>query len=185
MAGGPAAGGPIQAVALVGPRAAGKSAVGRALARELGWEFVDADAALAAAAGAEHAGQVLQQRGEPAFRALEEQVTAPLLERSGAVVALGGGAVLSAVLRRALQRPALLVALLLAEPAVLAARIGRSKTARPPLTDLPLEREVDLLLAQRLPHYRAVADLELDSGRGTPASLARQLAARVRGGAGG
>lgn len=169
----------VATVALVGPRAAGKSTVGAALARELGWQFVDADERLAARAGMP-AGDYLRQRGEAAFRRLEQDVSAPLLLLPATVVALGGGAVLSETLRARLLRPAVLTALLLADPTVLARRIAAAATARPPLSDLPPEREVRALLAERLSRYRSVAQVEFDTDAASADEIALALAARVR-----
>lgn len=171
----------ITAVALLGPRAVGKTTVGRALAARLGFAFVDADERLAAATGMA-AGEFLQRHGEAAFRAREEQVTVPLLAAERTVVALGGGAVLSAAIRAALARPGLLPVLLLADPAVLLARLEADPTPRPALTGLPAAAEVRALLTARLPLYRAAAPLELDGARPV-ADLVRELAAIVGGGA--
>jgi len=94
----------IQKVVLVGPRAAGKTTLGRALADRLGWGFRDTDDLLAAAAG-QPAEDYLQKAGEAAFRTIEEQVVgAALLSTDPEVLALGGGAVLSASVRKALRR---------------------------------------------------------------------------------
>ncbi|MHC4918783.1 MAG: shikimate kinase [Planctomycetota bacterium] len=85
----------IRKVVLVGPRAAGKTTVGRALADRLGWGFRDTDDLLAAAVG-QPAEDYLQNAGEAAFRTIEEQVVgAALLSTDPEVLALGGGAVLS------------------------------------------------------------------------------------------
>ena len=94
---------------LVGPRGAGKTTVGRLVARRLGRPFVDTDDEIGRAAG-RPAGRVLAEAGEPAFRALETRVVARALARRGAVIALGGGALeseatLARVRRRRLRRP--------------------------------------------------------------------------------
>src|SRR5262249_10026393 len=100
----------VRAVVLVGPRAAGKSTVGRLLAERLGFRFADGDDLLAVAAG-RPAGEYLAAAGEPAFRRLEAQVTvAALAAADAAVVALGGGAVTIDAVREALRRPELFVA---------------------------------------------------------------------------
>jgi shikimate kinase len=166
----------VRAVALVGPRAAGKSTVGRLLAARLGFSFVDGDDLLAAAAG-RPAGEHLAAVGEPAFRRLEAQVTVGLLEAAdAAVVALGGGAVTIDAVRQALRRPGLFVAFVHAPPAVLAARLRADAGRRPPLTGLPIEREVEALLALRLPLYAEVAHARFDSAATSPAEVAAAIA---------
>ena len=78
-------------IVLVGMMGAGKSAVGRRLAKALGWPFKDADAAIEAAAGTSIA-NIFAEIGEPAFRVKERQVIARLLNGERMVLALGGGA---------------------------------------------------------------------------------------------
>ena len=165
----------VRAVALVGPRAAGKSTVGRLLAARLGFRFVDGDELLAAAAG-RPAGEHLAAVGEPAFRRLEEQVTVAALLADAAVVALGGGAVTIDGVRAALRRPELFVVFVHAPAAVLAARLRADAAGRPPLTAMPLEREVEALLALRLPLYEEVAHARFDSAFTSPAGLAAAIA---------
>jgi shikimate kinase len=166
----------VRAVALVGPRAAGKSTVGRLLAQRLGFRFADGDELLAAAAG-RPAGEHLAAVGEPAFRRLEAQVTiAALAAADAAVVALGGGAVTIDAVRKALRRPGLFVAFVHATPAVLAARLRADAGRRPPLTAMPVEREVEVLLALRLPLYTEVAHARFDSAVTSPDELAAAIA---------
>lgn len=86
---------------LVGPMGAGKSTVGRPLARRLGWTFVDLDAEVEQRAQAPVA-RIFERDGEPAFRLLERELLATWLDASACVVATGGGAVLDVDSRRRL-----------------------------------------------------------------------------------
>jgi shikimate kinase len=95
------AGGLPARVALIGLMGSGKSSVGRRLARLLGYEFVDADAELARAAGCSVA-RIFAERGEAEFRRREAALLAGLSRRRRIVVAAGGGAVLRAACRRLL-----------------------------------------------------------------------------------
>jgi shikimate kinase len=170
-----------RAVVLVGPRGAGKSTVAPLLAAELGFRAVDTDDLLAAAVG-RSAGDHLAAVGESAFRQTEQAiVVAELAAANDAVVALGGGAVLSAAVRAALQRDDLFVAFLNAAVPVLADRIRRGG-GRPSLTGRAADEEVGEVLALRLPLYREVADVEVDTGAvpaaATVATLARSLRMR-------
>lgn len=168
-----------RAVVLVGPRGAGKTTVGRALARALGWGFCDADEALAERVG-EPAGAFLQRAGEAAFRAVEAEVTTALLARADReVLALGGGAVTTPAIRRALADAGLHVVLLVAPAAVLGARLAASGILRPPLTGLAPDREIEALLAQRMPLYAAVADATVDTGARSVDEVAAALAAAL------
>lgn len=83
-------------VVLMGYRGAGKSTVGRRLAKELGREFVDTDDLIVSMAG-KAIGEIFAERGEAGFRDVEERAVAMALGAEvgrGRVVALGGGAVL-------------------------------------------------------------------------------------------
>jgi shikimate kinase len=83
-----------RAVFLVGFMGSGKSTVGPALARTLGWEFIDLDRKIEARAGCSVA-EIFRSQGEPQFRELEHLALRELLQKPegrGTVVALGGGA---------------------------------------------------------------------------------------------
>lgn len=172
------------AVVLVGFMGAGKSAVGRELAARLGLPFVDADAVIAAAAGPIPG--IFAARGERGFRELEaETVLRELaaLEDRAAVLALGGGAVLSGEVRDRLRGVALrrgaLVAWLRAPGDELWRRISADGG-----DERPLARDEDeflRLLAFREDLYREVATLIVETGGRDPGSVAEEIAAVVTG----
>ena len=148
---------------LVGAPGSGKSTVGALLAQRWGEPFADVDAVIEARAGKSVAA-IFADDGEPAFRALEETTTAELLDEPG-VLALGGGAVLSAATRSALAgRP---VVWLKVSVAHAAGRVGLNE-ARPLLLGNVRGRLVKLL-AERAPLYAAVATLTVDTD-GRPAA---------------
>ncbi|MGZ4386720.1 MAG: bifunctional shikimate kinase/3-dehydroquinate synthase [Gaiellaceae bacterium] len=98
-------------VALIGFMGAGKTTLGQSLARALARPFVDLDAEIVREAGMSIE-DIFAERGEPAFRSLEERLALELLGRSGAtIVALGGGAVGSQAIRATLAARALTVLL--------------------------------------------------------------------------
>ena len=80
----------MSAIVLVGVPGAGKTTVGKLLAKELGLEFFDSDQVIEASAGKSVA-DIFTQDGEPSFRQIEHDVVIELLESSNAVIALGGG----------------------------------------------------------------------------------------------
>jgi shikimate kinase len=88
-------------IILVGAPGSGKSTVGALLAERLGVAFRDVDAVIVARTGRSIA-DIFTDDGEATFRVLEEQITTELLPLTG-VLALGGGAVLSATTRAALR----------------------------------------------------------------------------------
>ena len=138
-------------IVLVGAPGSGKSTVGTLLAAELGREFVDVDAVIEERAGKPIA-EIFVDDGEPAFRALEEATTLELLDRP-AVISLGGGAVLSAVVRQALAEHH--VVWLQVSAGAAADRVGLN-SARPLLLGNVRGRLIQLL-NQRTPLYAEVA----------------------------
>ena len=146
-------------VVLVGAPCSGKSTTGALLAERLGVPFADVDAEIEQRAGRSIAA-IFADDGEPAFRALEEQVTAELLQRPG-VLSLGGGAVLSATTRAALRGHRVIWLQVSAATAV--SRVGLNE-ARPLLLGNVRGRLIKLL-AERTPLYAEVATerVETDS----------------------
>ena len=82
---------PARTLVIIGMPGAGKSSVGRQLAKRLGLSFADSDKEVESAAGMKIE-QIFEQLGEPAFRQGERQVMARLLEGPPLVLATGGGA---------------------------------------------------------------------------------------------
>ncbi|MEA4943298.1 MAG: shikimate kinase [Propionicimonas sp.] len=88
-------------IVLIGFMGAGKTTVGRALADRLGLPFVDTDQIIEQAAGLTIA-EIFEGYGEPGFRELEARVVTDRLAGPDAVLALGGGAITTETVRRAL-----------------------------------------------------------------------------------
>ena len=154
-------------VAVIGPMGAGKSSVGRKLAKRLGLPFADTDQRIVARHGT--IAELFAERGEPEFRMLERQVVAEALGEGG-VVALGGGAVLDPATRADLARCH--VVLLTVDEAAVADRLASG--ARPLLVDgLDSWR---LIAAEREVVYRGVADLVVDTSRRPMAHVVEEIA---------
>ena len=94
--------GPHRNLVLIGFMGAGKTTTGMRLAERLGWRFFDADVEIESEA-TKPIGAIFRDDGEGTFRALEEQVIARLLDETNAVIAVGGGAVTSAITRERLR----------------------------------------------------------------------------------
>ena len=160
-----------RSIVLVGMMGAGKTVIGRRLAKTLGWPFKDADAAIELAAGTTIA-NIFAEIGEPAFRVKERQVIGRLLCGERAVVALGGGAFMDAE-TRALIRDKARSIWLRADLEVLAKRTARPGK-RPLLAEGDPRATLARLLEQRSPVY-ALADLVVDSGKGPIAAVVGQV----------
>ena len=160
------------AIALVGMPGCGKSTVGRHLARQLGWRFVDSDHEIERHIG----GSIrtfFEQQGEAAFRDLEQQTLAALTRLTGTVLATGGGAALREANRRALQAGCQVV-YLRSTPEELFRRL-RHDTQRPLLqVKDPLKRLRDLY-HERDPLYRDAADFVIETGRPSVPNLVNMI----------
>jgi len=137
-------------VALTGFMAAGKSVVGKRLARRLKRRFVDLDQAIEAKAGMAVAA-IFRRKGEKYFRALEKQLLREVLEKDGQVIATGGGAILDEDNLRLLKEKALIVCLT-AGPETLLTRLGVGKE-RPLLEGEDRRQRIEELLKLREESY--------------------------------
>lgn len=162
-------GGPV--AILIGPMAAGKTSVGRCLARRLGTTFLDLDEEIVARADAP-VPQIFAERGEDGFRALEAEVLAELLEVHPGVLALGGGAPLTPVSRARLRgRPVVLLEI----DERTARRRLRGGAGRPLLAGADPLAAWRRLWDQRAEAYRDLAVLRVDGGAGRTAAVASDI----------
>lgn len=152
-------------IILVGPMGAGKTTIGRQLARELGLPFVDSDVEIEARAGVAIP-TIFEYEGEAGFRRREQKVIAELVRLPGIVLATGGGAVLLLENRRALAEHGYVVYLACS----IDHQLERTQLdPHRPLLNTPNPRaRLAALMKHRGPLYREVADLVVDSG-GNPA----------------
>lgn len=145
-------------IVLVGLMGSGKTTIGKRIASALGVTFTDSDAEIERRTGSSVA-ELFADRGEPAFRALEADLIAELIESPEAgVIATGGGAVLDPATRARLVGAT--VIWLRATPAVLVHRIAVDGT-RPLLADDP-RAALQRLAEEREPLYREVADVRVE-----------------------
>jgi shikimate kinase len=156
---------------LTGFMATGKSVVAGALARQLGWRLLDCDEMLAARRGHSIA-EIFRERGEDHFRMLEREIIAeiagerPHCAQCGkprpAVVATGGGAIVDPVNFAVLSRAGIVICLV-AQPNVIARRIGPAAASRPMLTQggQPVDvRIAELLEARRAAYARVPVTID-------------------------
>ncbi|HEY1642407.1 MAG TPA: shikimate kinase [Streptosporangiaceae bacterium] len=165
-------------IVLVGFMGAGKSTVGRQLARTLGLPFTDADQAIEEQAG-QPIREIFATAGEEAFRDLEREVITGLLTApEDAVLALGGGAVETAAIRAALAGHQVVFLQISLDEAL--ARVGHD-TGRPLLGDPDLAG----LFARRQDRYAAVAAITVRVGADrTAAEVSGETIRRLRPGCG-
>ncbi|MEO6360255.1 MAG: shikimate kinase, partial [Sphingomicrobium sp.] len=147
-------------VALVGMMGAGKSTVGKRLARQLDLDFVDSDDAIGEACGLT-AGELFEKYGEADFRDGERRIIARLLDGGVKIIATGGGAFADERTRALLKERAVTV-WLDASIDVLAARTAGRDT-RPLLNNGNPRATLEQLMEKRRDFY-AQADIHVTSG---------------------
>jgi len=161
-----------RSVFLIGMMGAGKTTVGRLLAHALGFEFIDADRELEARNGV-LIRTIFSVEGEEGFRKREAALLDELSQRSGIVLATGGGAVLNADTRKRLKQRGLVVYLRASSDEI--HRRTRNDRSRPLLQTADPRARIDELLAQRQPLYEETAHLTVQSAVANPRRLVRRL----------
>lgn len=165
------------AAVLVGPPGAGKTTIGRKLARRLEVEFRDTDQLIEEREG-RTIPEIFAADGEPGFREIEELVVGAQLETFRGVLSLGGGAVLSALTRERL-RGHRVVHLTIG----VAEGVRRSRgSGRPLLAGGDPTARYQAQLTERAPLYRAVAWTTATTERRSSGKVVTDLVERLRSG---
>lgn len=159
-------------IVLIGMMGAGKTTLGRRLAKRLGMPFLDTDHEIEARAGVSIP-HIFEVEGEAGFRDRESKVVAEVMSRQGQVVTTGGGAPLRPDNQQALRHGHIIY--LSAEPRQLWARI-RKDTSRPLIAQSSNPRKtIEQLVQARDPIYRSLAHHVVQSGSAAPAVLIEQM----------
>lgn len=154
---------------------AGKTTIGRGLAKRLGWDFYDVDAEIERRCGAEIA-RIFEKEGEPGFRRRECFSMENLTHRDGIVLATGGGAVLNTDNRIALGRG---FCIYLHSPIDVQLQRTSRNNRRPLLQVADPRAKLQELFDERDPLYRQVADAVVDSVRDHPRVMVDKLVAAL------
>lgn len=164
---------------LIGPMGAGKTTIGRQLARRLNLDFFDSDREIEKAAGVDVA-TIFEFEGEAGFRKRECRAIRELTAKHGIVAATGGGAILAEENRRCLARSGTVIYLAASVDEQL--RRTRHDKKRPLLqTSEPRQALLDLA-EERNPLYQSIADIRVSTegrnARGVVQFLAKALQER-------
>jgi len=158
-------------IVLIGFMATGKTTIGKQVAAQLNYEFIDTDQLIEIQEGMDIP-EIFRRYGEPYFRHLESKVARQLAEVDHKVISTGGGFPLNPD-NLSVFRPDSLIVLLTAEPEVIFQRV-QGQTGRPLLNDPDPLGRIKKLLAEREAFYRK-ADVTVDTGAGTPEEVSRKI----------
>lgn len=166
----------VERVLLIGMMGAGKSTVGPALARRLGWAYCDSDEQVHLRTGMT-VPEIFGAEGEAAFRSEEAAALADALSLGEVVISVAGGAVLDPNNRK-LMRGAGLIVWLRAQVATLATRVGTG-AGRPLLGDDP-PAALSRLYTERRPVYQDLADVVVDVDARAVSDIVAEIAEHVQ-----
>lgn len=164
-------------VFLIGPMGAGKSTIGRLLAKELRYPFKDSDREIEARTGADIP-WIFDVEGEEGFREREEAMIAELVQEHGIILATGGGVVMREANRRALSAHGLVVYLRTSVDQQLQ-RTSKDRQ-RPLLLNADPEKVLRDLMARRDPLYSEIADVTIDTDQRGPKVVVNTILSRLQ-----
>jgi shikimate kinase len=160
---------------LVGLPGSGKSTIGRRLAKALGVGMLDTDAAIEEQTG-RRIPDIFAADGEKEFRRIEEGVIRSALAEHDGVLSLGGGAVTTAGVRAALAGHTIVYLEISAAEGI---RRTGGNTVRPLLAGPDRAEKFRALMAQRVPLYRQVATVRVNTNRRNPGAVVRHIVCRL------
>ncbi len=159
-------------IILIGPMGAGKTTIGRQIARVFGFDFFDSDREIEERTGASIP-LIFELEGEEGFRKREQDVIADLAGKSRIVLATGGGAVLKEQNRKVLESSGTIV-YLCASLDDLMERTSKDKN-RPLLQTENPRAKLQSILTERDPIYRQLADIILETNKMTVHMAVKKL----------
>ncbi len=165
-------------VALIGFMGTGKTAVGRALAKKLGKNFIELDPLIEQKAG-KTIPKIFKEDGEIAFRELEIAVTKEASGEKDSVIACGGGVVLNKINVDRLKEEALIIHLT-ASPKVILKRTLHDYEERPLLKVADPTQTIKELLSFRKPFYVRSADFTINTSRLSIDAIVEQIITKLK-----
>ncbi len=166
----------LPSIILVGPMGAGKTTIGKLLAKILQREFIDIDWYIEEVTGA-NIPWIFDMEGESGFRDRETKAVKELTQKSNLIIATGGGVVMREENRKILAESGLVV-YLNADVNVQLQRTRKSKN-RPLLQTENPEQVLRELYQVRNPLYKEIADIEVVSGRLYPKKMALEVISKI------
>ncbi len=160
---------------LIGLPGSGKSTIGRRLAKAVGTSMLDTDAVIEQRTGRTIA-DIFATDGEAGFRRIEEEVIREALENHDGILSLGGGAVTTPGVREALAGHTVVYLEISAAEGV---RRTSGSTVRPLLAGPDRAEKYRELMNDRIPLYRRVATIRVNTNRRNPGAVVRYIASRL------
>lgn len=165
---------PLAGIALIGLRGAGKSTLGRKLAKEIGWSFVELNKEIERENGLSVA-EIIALYGQEGFRRMEQTALGQLLARKEPIVLATGGGIVSEPLTFDLILSSFYTVWLKAEPEEHMARVRRQGDLRPMADDRSAMAELRTILLSREPLYARASAVVDTAGQTVDAAAARLL----------
>lgn len=163
-------------IILIGPPGAGKTSIGRSLAKAMNVDFADTDTLIEGDQG-KSVSHIFVEDGEPHFREVEERICREALREVNGVLSLGGGSVLTPSVAEAIAESGSEVIFLDVSLAVAAPRIGFNRD-RPLLLNNPRQQWQRLLDARR-PVYESLATIKLEVEDRSVNQVVKEILAKV------
>lgn len=160
---------------LIGLPGSGKSTIGRRLAKAMGLALLDTDAEIERRTG-RTISDIFAEDGEPGFRRIEEEVIREALCDHDGILSLGGGAVTTPGVREALAGHTVVYLEISAAEGV---RRTSGSTVRPLLAGPDRAEKYRELMGQRVPIYRSVATVRINTNRRNPGAVVRYIVGRL------
>lgn len=167
----------LKKIVLIGPPGAGKSSIGKALAKELNLNFIDSDSEIEKISH-KKISEIFIEDGEPAFRLLEVDVVRKVLSDFDGVISLGGGAPINREIQEVLEEANYPVVFIDVSIAQAATRIGFNKD-RPLLLVNPRQQWISLMNDRR-PIYEKLASQTISSDNQKPHEVAKQISDKLK-----
>ena len=167
----------IKKVVLIGPPGAGKTTIGKALAKEIATEFIDSDSEIERITG-KKISDIFVEEGEAVFRKTEVEIVTALLDGFEGVIALGGGAPINTQIQEALTGVEYPVVFIDVSISQAAKRIGFNKD-RPLLLINPRQQWMNLM-SERRPIYEKLASQTVNSDSQKPHEVAKLISEKLK-----
>jgi shikimate kinase len=159
----------------MGMPGSGKSTIGRRLAKALDLTLLDTDIKIVESTGRTIA-DIFTNDGEKEFRRIEEEVVRAALAEHDGIVSLGGGAITSSGVQEALAGHTVIFLEISAAEGI---RRTTGGTVRPLLAGPDPARKYRDLMSQRVPLYRRVATMRVNTNRRNPGAVVRHIVERL------